>query len=75
MSKKVTTMIPNDSANPDFTTETVFVQGKRIEIVKGKQVEVDPIVVEIIQESNERYGNVVKSVEKITPTDEVRTGI
>lgn len=75
MSQKVNAFIPKDSANPDFETETVFVQGKRTEIVKGKTVKVDPIVLEIIDEANARYSKVVKDVKKVTPNDEIRTGI
>ena len=73
--RKVTVSFSKNSANPDFNSEVLFIQGKRVEINKEVSVEVDPIIKEIIEESNNRYTKFATSKDKITPDQGVRTTI
>jgi hypothetical protein len=50
--KKVSLTVDSDELNPEDKYKVVFVNGKRIQIKKDEEVEVAPIVKEIIKESN-----------------------
>lgn len=59
ISKKTTLEIPKDEINPQDEYTLVFVNGKRIQIKKDEEVEVSPIVKDILNESKHlaRRGN------------------
>lgn len=49
--KKVSLTVDSDTLNPEDEYKIVFVNGKRIQIKKDEEVEVDPIVKDILRES------------------------
>jgi hypothetical protein len=50
--KRVSLTVDSDDLNPEDKYKVVFVNGKRHQIRKDEEVEVFPIVKEIIKESN-----------------------
>lgn len=45
--QKVTMMVPKSEVNSKDKRKVMYIQGKRIEIERGKYVQVDPIVKEV----------------------------
>ena len=57
--KKVDLVVDSEELNPEDKYKVVFINGKRIQIEKDIEVQVDPIVKDILKESREfnRKGN------------------
>jgi hypothetical protein len=57
--KRVDLVVDSDELNPEDKYKIVFINGKRIQIEKDVEVEVNPIVKDILKESREllRKGN------------------
>ena len=51
--KRVDLVVDSDALNPDDKYKIVFVNGKRIQIEKDQEVQVQPIVKDILKESRE----------------------
>lgn len=64
MANKKISYTYEDSMNPDVKEKQVFVNGKRIRIRPEVEVECDPIVKEIIDDSKKLQKKVSKSDEK-----------
>jgi hypothetical protein len=57
--KKVDLVVESDELNPEDKYKIVLINGKRIQIKKDEEVEVSPIVKDILRESRDfnRKGN------------------
>ncbi len=58
--KKINFMSPYDSSNPEQQTDFVFVQGRGVELQKGKVENVRQVYVDVLQECQSKQINFVK---------------
>lgn len=72
---RVVTNFRKDTANPQYNSEVFYIQGKRVEIKKGVNVEIPKIYEEIIDESEENYRKFATSNDKISVSDEIRRSL
>lgn len=58
--KKINFMSPYDSSNPEQQTDFVFVQGRGVELQKGRVENVRQVYVDVLQECQSKQINFVK---------------